>query len=209
MKAAKKVELLAPAGNAEAFYGAIHAGADAIYLGGSRFGARAYAENFSEEELVACIRYAHLFQRKVYLTVNTLVKESEFSGLYEYVLPYYRAGLDGVIVQDTGVFAYLREHFPGMELHGSTQMTITGEYGAAFLKEQGACRVVPARELSLAEIRRIDPSPADHSPSPEKRHSPLPSPDVSPVQSNRQYHISDNVQSPSRDSAEFSGSHLE
>ena len=76
MKAAKKVELLAPAGNAEAFYGAIHAGADAIYLGGSRFGARAYAENFSEEELVACIRYAHLFQRKVYLTVNTLVKES-------------------------------------------------------------------------------------------------------------------------------------
>lgn len=155
MKAAKKVELLAPAGNAEAFYGAIHAGADAIYLGGSRFGARAYAENFSEEELVACIRYAHLFQRKVYLTVNTLVKESEFSGLYEYVLPYYRAGLDGVIVQDMGVFAYLREHFPGMELHGSTQMTITGEYGAAFLKEQGACRVVPARELSLAEIRRI------------------------------------------------------
>lgn len=113
MKAAKKVELLAPAGNAEAFYGAIHAGADAIYLGGSRFGARAYAENFSEEELVACIRYAHLFQRKVYLTVNTLVKESEFSGLYEYVLPYYRAGLDGVIVQDMGVFAYLREHFPG------------------------------------------------------------------------------------------------
>ena len=151
MKAAKKVELLAPAGNAEAFYGAIHAGADAIYLGGSRFGARAYAENFSEEELVACIRYAHLFQRKVYLTVNTLVKESEFSGLYEYVLPYYRAGLDGVIVQDMGVFAYLREHFPGMELHGSTQMTITGEYGAAFLKEQGACRVVPARELSLAQ----------------------------------------------------------
>lgn len=155
MKAAKKVELLAPAGNAEAFYGAIHAGADAIYLGGSRFGARAYAENFSETELVTCIRYAHLFQRKVYLTVNTLVKESEFSGLYEYVLPYYRAGLDGVIVQDMGVFAYLREHFPGMELHGSTQMTITGEYGAAFLKEQGACRVVPARELSLAEIRRI------------------------------------------------------
>ena len=155
MKAAKKVELLAPAGNAEAFYGAIHAGADAIYLGGSRFGARAYAENFSEEELVACIRYAHLFQRKVYLTVNTLVKESEFSGLYEYVLPYYRAGLDGVIIQDMGVFAYLREHFPGMELHGSTQMTITGEYGASFLKEQGACRVVPARELSLAEIRRI------------------------------------------------------
>lgn len=155
MNAAKKVELLAPAGNAEAFYGAIHAGADAIYLGGSRFGARAYAENFSEEELVACIRYAHLFGRKVYLTVNTLVKESEFSELYAYLAPYYRAGLDGVIIQDMGVFSCLKEHFPGMELHGSTQMTITGEYGAAFLKDQGACRVVPARELSLTEIRRI------------------------------------------------------
>ena len=90
----KKVELLAPAGNAEAFYGAVHAGADAIYLGGNRFGARAYAENFSEDELVDCIRYAHLLGRKVYLTVNTLVKESEFSELYEYLMPYYRAGLD-------------------------------------------------------------------------------------------------------------------
>ena len=87
----KKVELLAPAGNAEAFYGAVHAGADAIYLGGNRFGARAYAENFSEDELVDCIRYAHLLGRKVYLTVNTLVKESEFSELYEYLMPYYRA----------------------------------------------------------------------------------------------------------------------
>lgn len=155
MSAMKKVELLAPAGNTEAFYGAIHAGADAVYLGGNRFGARAYAENFSEEELVACIRYAHLFGRKVYLTVNTLVKESEFSEIYEYLEPYYRAGLDGVIIQDMGVFSFIRENFPGMELHGSTQMTITGEYGAEFLKEQGACRVVPARELSLKEIRRI------------------------------------------------------
>lgn len=155
MSGTKKVELLAPAGNTEAFYGAIHAGADAVYLGGNRFGARAYAENFSEEELVACIRYAHLFGRKVYLTVNTLVKESEFSEIYEYLEPYYRAGLDGVIIQDMGVFSFIRENFPGMELHGSTQMTITGEYGAEFLKEQGACRVVPARELSIKEIRRI------------------------------------------------------
>ena len=145
----KKVELLAPAGNAEAFYGAVHAGADAIYLGGNRFGARAYAENFSEDELVDCIRYAHLLGRKVYLTVNTLVKESEFSELYEYLMPYYRAGLDGVIIQDMGVFAFIRDAFPQMELHGSTQMTITGEYGAEFLHKQGACRVVPARELSL------------------------------------------------------------
>lgn len=149
----KKVELLAPAGNKEAFYGAIHAGADAVYLGGSRFGARAYADNFTEEELVACIRYAHIFGRKVYLTVNTLVKEAEFAELYDYLMPFYAAGLDGVIVQDIGVFTYIRGQFPGMELHVSTQMTITGKYGAGLLKDMGACRVVPARELSLDEIK--------------------------------------------------------
>lgn len=151
----KRVELLAPAGNAEGFYGAVHAGADAVYLGGNRFGARAYADNFTTEELVSCIRYAHLWGRKVYLTVNTLVKESEFQDIYEYLLPYYEAGLDGVIVQDIGVFAYIRDHFPDIELHVSTQMTLTGVYGAKLLQEMGACRIVPARELSLEEIRHI------------------------------------------------------
>ncbi len=151
----KRVELLAPAGNIEGFYGAIHAGADAVYLGGSRFGARAYADNFTEKELVGCIRYAHLWGRRVYLTVNTLVKEVEFGEIYDYLLPYYEAGLDGVIVQDIGVFAYIREHFPGMELHVSTQMTLTGVYGAKLLQDMGACRIVPARELSLKEIHQI------------------------------------------------------
>lgn len=155
MKENNKVELLAPAGNKEAFYGAIHAGADAVYLGGSRFGARAYADNFTEEDLISCIRYAHLFGRKVYLTVNTLVKENEFSEIYDYLRPFYEAGLDGVIIQDIGVFAFIREHFPDMELHVSTQMTITGKYSAALLKEMGACRIVPARELSLAEIKEM------------------------------------------------------
>lgn len=150
-----RVELLAPAGNAESFYGAVHAGADAVYLGGSRFGARAYADNFITEELVSCIRYAHLWGRKVYLTVNTLVKEAEFGELYDYLLPYYEAGLDGVIVQDIGVLALIREHFPDMELHVSTQMTLTGEYGAAMLRDMGACRIVPARELSLKEISHM------------------------------------------------------
>lgn len=152
MKQKRKVELLAPAGNKEAFYGAIHAGADAVYLGGSRFGARAYADNFTEEELISCIRYAHLFGRRVYLTVNTLVKEAEFAQIYDYLAPFYEAGLDGVIVQDIGVFVYIRECFADMELHVSTQMTITGKYGASLLQKMGACRVVPARELSLAEI---------------------------------------------------------
>lgn len=149
------VELLAPAGNQEGFYGAIHAGADAVYLGGSRFGARAYADNFTTSELISCIRYAHLWGRRVYLTVNTLVKESEFADIYGYLLPFYEAGLDGVIVQDIGVLAFIREHFPRLELHASTQMTLTGEYGARLVQDLGVCRIVPARELSLEEISHI------------------------------------------------------
>lgn len=151
----KRVELLAPAGNLESFFCAVHAGADAVYLGGEKFGARAYADNFSEEELCGCIRYAHLFGRKVYLTLNTLVKEREMSELYCYLKPFYEAGLDGVIIQDMGVFAYVKEQFPGLSLHVSTQMAITGVEGAAKLKELGAERIVPARELSLEEIRLI------------------------------------------------------
>ena len=151
----RRVELLAPAGNPQGFYGAIHAGADAVYLGGKRFGARAYADNFTEEELVACIRYAHIWGRKVYLTVNTLVKETEFSELFPYLKPLYEAGLDGVIVQDIGVLSFIRDIFPEMELHVSTQMTLTGKYGAELLKEMGAVRIVPARELSLTEIKEL------------------------------------------------------
>lgn len=151
----KRVELLAPAGNMEGFYGAIHAGADAVYLGGSRFSARAYAENFTTEELLFCIRYAHLWGRKVYLTVNTLMKEDEFQEISGYLNPLYRAGLDGVIVQDIGVFSYIRDHYPEMELHVSTQMTLTGVHGAKLLQDMGACRIVPARELNLTEIRQI------------------------------------------------------
>jgi len=145
-------ELLAPAGNIEGFYGAVSAGANAVYLAGNRFGARAYADNFSTEQLVECIRYAHLLGRKVYLTVNTLLKEAEMSELYEYLLPFYEAGLDAVIVQDLGVLRYVRKHFPEMELHVSTQMTICDGHGAKLLKEMGASRIVPARELSLKEI---------------------------------------------------------
>ena len=151
----KKVELLAPAGNFACFRAAINAGADAVYLGGEKFGARAYAGNFSPEEIVDALRIAHIFGRKIYLTVNTLVKESEFHELIPYIRPFYEAGLDGVIVQDLGVLKSLGENFPGLELHASTQMTVTGVYGAEYLKNLGVCRVVPARELSLEEIRDI------------------------------------------------------
>ncbi len=150
-----QVELLAPAGNKEAFMGAIYAGADAVYLGGDKFGARAYADNFNTEELISCIRYAHLFGRKVYLTVNTLMKEEELSQLYDYIKPFYEAGLDAVIVQDFGAFQVLKRNFPEMELHASTQMTITGAYGMELLKEMGATRVVPAREMSLEEVKHM------------------------------------------------------
>lgn len=148
----QKVELLAPAGNFACFRAAINAGADAVYLGGEQYGARAYAGNFSSEEIIDALRIAHMFGKKIYLTVNTLVKESEFDGLIPYITPLYDAGLDGVIVQDIGVLQCLQESFPELELHASTQMTITGVYGAAYLKKLGVRRIVPARELSLEEI---------------------------------------------------------
>lgn len=151
----KKVELLAPAGNFDGLKGAIKAGADAVYLGGRLFGARAYADNFSEEEICDAIHMAHVFGKKIYLTVNTLVKEKELDGIYDFLLPFYEKGLDGVIVQDLGVLKYIREHFPGLELHASTQMSLSGSRGTEMMMEAGVSRIVPARELSLAEIRTI------------------------------------------------------
>lgn len=152
----RKVEILAPAGSFECFEAAIMAGADAVYLGGSSFGARAYADNFTEDKLLDAIRYAHLHGRKIYLTVNTLLKEKEIqSQLYEYLLPYYRHGIDAVIVQDVGVLEFIKEYFPGLPVHASTQMTVTNVSGARFLERQGVERVVPAREISLEEVREI------------------------------------------------------
>lgn len=156
---AGKIELLAPAGSYETFRAVLRAGADAVYLGGSRFGARAYADNFSEAELLLAIDEAHIHGRRVYLAVNTLLKEQELeTELCRYLLPYYRQGLDAVIVQDMGVLSLIREAFPGLPVHASTQLTVTGSDGASFLRELGAERIVTARELSLPEIRRIHQS---------------------------------------------------
>ncbi|MBU5231926.1 peptidase U32 family protein [Agathobacter rectalis] len=151
----KDFELLAPAGNLEIFKGVIESGADAVYVGGSMFGARAYANNFTEEELLEAIDFAHLRGVKVYLTVNTLIKNSEFSKLYDYLLVYYKRGLDAVIVQDIGVVKAIHEYFPSMEIHTSTQMTVTGADGVRFLSQFGVTRVVMAREVSLDEMKRI------------------------------------------------------
>lgn len=149
-------EILAPAGSLEGLMAAVNAGADAVYAGGSRFGARAYAENFTEAQLLEGMDYAHLHGRRVYLTVNTLLKEQELNEeLYGYLRPYYENGLDGVIVQDIGVFSAIREWFPDLPLHASTQMTLMGPDGARLLKEMGASRIVTSRELSLKEIKEI------------------------------------------------------
>lgn len=151
----KDFELLAPAGSLEILKGVIESGADAVYVGGSMFGARAYANNFTEEELLEAIDFAHLRGVKVYLTVNTLIKNSELSKLYDYLLVYYKRGLDAVIVQDIGVVKAIHEYFPSMEIHTSTQMTVTGADGVRFLSQFGVTRVVMAREVSLAEMKRI------------------------------------------------------
>ena len=152
----KAIELLSPAGAYPILKAVIGAGADAVYVGGPAFGARAYADNFSKEELLESIDYAHIHNRKVYLTVNTLLKEREIEEqLFDYLLPYYEQGLDAVIVQDFGVLTFIREAFPQLSIHASTQMTVTGTDGAAFLQKQGASRIVTARELSFEEIQKI------------------------------------------------------
>lgn len=151
-----RVEILAPAGSKECLKAAIAAGADAVYTGGALFGARAYAHNLTEEELLEAIDYVHLHGRRLYLTVNTLIKDREMEKqMYDYLLPYYRQGLDAVIVQDIGLFRFIRKHFPDLPIHASTQMTLTGVDGAKFLEKEGAQRIVTSRELSMAEVKKI------------------------------------------------------
>ena len=140
----------------ECLKAAIAAGADAVYTGGALFGARAYAHNLTEEELLEAIDYVHLHGRRLYLTVNTLIKDREMEKqMYDYLLPYYRQGLDAVIVQDIGLFRFIRKHFPDLPIHASTQMTLTGVDGAKFLEKEGAQRIVTSRELSMAEVKKI------------------------------------------------------
>ena len=124
----KMIEILAPAGSVESLKAAVAAGADAVYMGGSRFGARAYAENPDEDGLLEALDYVHLHGRKLYLTVNTLVKDEELEGLVPWLKPYYERGLDAVLVQDLGVLREIRRHFPDLPLHASTQIIICPGY---------------------------------------------------------------------------------
>ncbi len=149
-------ELLAPAGSYPVFRAVIAAGADAVYLGGDKYSARAFAPNFTLEEIIKAIDTAHLYGRKTYLAVNTLLKNRETGEeLCRYLAPFYERGLDAVIVQDFGVFSIIKKIFPDLPIHVSTQTSVASAYGAGFWAEQGASRIVPARELSLADIRNI------------------------------------------------------
>lgn len=151
----KQIELLAPAGSYEGFLAALKAGADGVYAGGDLFGARANAQNFTTEQLIKAIDLAHLTGKKLYLTVNTLIKDRELDILDRFLIPFYERGLDAVIVQDIGVLMHVRERFPDLSIHCSTQMTLTGVEGAKYMKELGAKRMVTSRELSLEEIKEI------------------------------------------------------
>ncbi|MEG1997084.1 MAG: U32 family peptidase [Clostridiales bacterium] len=148
-------ELLAPAGNMEAFYAAILNGADAVYLGGKNFSARAFAENFDDSALSEVIRVAHFHGKKVYITVNTLVDDAELTQALEDISHWYLLGLDGLIIQDVGLLYRLRQIMPDLPLHASTQMTINNSLGAEFCIEQGMKRLILARELSFADIAAI------------------------------------------------------
>ncbi|MBR6342412.1 MAG: U32 family peptidase, partial [Selenomonadaceae bacterium] len=150
-----RVELLAPAGSREALTAAVESGADAVYLAGNRFGARAYADNFDEEGLREAIGFAHLRHVAVHVTVNTAVADSELRSLAEYLRFLYEAGADAVLVQDLGAARLAKKLVPELPLHASTQMTVHNYDGVKALEELGFSRVVLSRELSLKEIRQI------------------------------------------------------
>lgn len=152
----KVPELLAPAGSIESMRAAVNAGADAVYMGGPKYGARAYADNPDLEGLIKTLRFLHLYGRKLYLTVNTLIKEREMGEeVISFLRPLYEEGLDAVIVQDYGVTALIRETFPALPIHASTQMAVSSEFGARLLSDIGISRVVLPRELSLEDIKSV------------------------------------------------------
>lgn len=150
----KEIELLAPAGTWEALEAAVNAGADAIYLGGKAFGARAYASNFDREEMVRAVYFCHMHHVRLYVTVNTLVDDREMPELEDYLVFLHNVGIDGIIVQDLGVIRVAQKLVPGLPLHASTQMTVTNSAGVRFAADHGIVRVVPARELSLSDLKK-------------------------------------------------------
>lgn len=152
----QKIELLSPAGSFEALKQAIHNGANAVYLGGKKFGARAYAQNFNNEELVEAIKYAHLYDTKIYITINTIIYEDEFEDALNYIEFLHKNNVDAVIMQDIGLMKKVHERFPNLTIHASTQCHNHNKENIDFFKQLGVTRVILDRELSLEEIKNID-----------------------------------------------------
>lgn len=151
----KKIELLAPAGTIESLYAAVLNGADAVYLGGSKFSARAYATNFTDEDMKNAVEYCHIYGVKIYVTINTLIKDNEIKEALEYAGFLNEIGVDAIIIQDLGLAYLIRNNYPNLELHASTQMTVHNLQGAKLLYESGYSRIVLSRELSIKEISNI------------------------------------------------------
>lgn len=151
----KKIELLAPAGNMDNLKSAVMAGCDAVYLGGANFGARAFSKNFSNEEIIGAVNYCHLYGVKVYVTINTLIYESEVDSFMEYVDFLHRCNVDAVLIQDLGMLDLVRKTYPNLEIHSSTQMHIHNLDGTLLMEKLGVKRVVLARETSIDDIKYI------------------------------------------------------
>lgn len=149
------MELLAPAGNFEKFLTALHFGADAVYLAGGRFGLRAFAGNFTNEEIEKAVEIAHKRGKKVYITLNIIAHDKDFEGLKDYLKFLESAKVDAVIVADLGMLQFIRVHAPMLNVHVSTQANIINSYSANLMAELGAKRLILARELSLEEIKKI------------------------------------------------------
>ena len=150
-----KVELLAPAGDFSCLKAAIEAGCDAVYIGGKLFGARAFSSNFTDDEIIKAINYAHLFGVKVYVTTKTLIYDKEVERFLEYISFLHKNNVDAVIIQDLGMLDLVRQTFPNLEVHASTQMHIHNLDGASFMEKLGVKRVVLARETSISKIKEI------------------------------------------------------
>ena len=151
----KKVELLSPAGNMECLISAVQNGADAVYVGGKKFGARAFANNFDYDELVEAIKYCHLYGVKIYVTVNTICYENELDEVLKYIEFLHTNHVDALIMQDLGLISLVRKKFPNLEIHASTQMHNHNDAGLSLLKKLGIKRVVLDREMSLDEISNL------------------------------------------------------
>lgn len=151
----ERIELLAPAGSMESVIAAVNKGADAVYLGGNRFSARAAATEFDDKKIEEAIDYCHSYGIPVHITLNTLIKESEFNEAIDYVGFLHKIGADALIIQDTGIVNVIREKYPDLEIHASTQLSIHNGEGALFFEENGFKRIVLSRELSLNEIEHI------------------------------------------------------